>query len=124
MTQYLSAVKASEIAGVAQQTIINHINKGTLKASPVRESNSDRTNKWMISEDDLLEWMENRPKRERTAKMDTYLEESYTDEEFDDFAKRFATYLFKRLQDAYNKGVKDGEQRMKSKMINALKEEQ
>ena len=105
MTQYLSAVKAAEVAGVAQQTIINHINKGTLKASPVRESNSGVTKKWMISEEDLLDWMEHRPKRERNNKMDDYLEEKYS------------------VQDAYNKGIKDGEQRVMNKMLSVFEEE-
>lgn len=122
MSQYLSAVKASEIAGVSQQTILNHINKGTLKASPVKQSSKGTVTKWMIDEDDLLDWMETRPKKERTTKMDSQIERAYDAMDTDEFTERWKRYQFVREQAAYNKGFKDGEESIINKLMEFLRD--
>lgn len=107
--KWYTAAEAEKVAGVTRQTLFNAINKGTLVASQISDS-SRWGYKYMISENNLLDWVENRDTL-KTSKMPTEMT-----------VDRIADWITNEIQKAYETGFKDGMKTAKAKMMEAAKE--
>ena len=106
--KWYTTAEAEKVAGVSRQTLFNSINKGTLVASQITDS-SRWGYHYMISESNLLDWVENR-NTVKTSKMPTEMT-----------VDRIADWITAEIQKAYETGFKDGMKTAKTKMMQATK---
>lgn len=106
--KWYTTAEAEKVAGVSRQTLFNSINKGTLVASQISDSSKCGYH-YMISESNLLDWVENR-NTVKTSKMPTEMT-----------VDRIADWITSEIQKAYETGFKDGMKTAKTKMMEAAK---
>ena len=127
--KYYSIPEAAKELGLSQQLLRNAINKNELNASQIPFSNN-MGYKYMVCESNLLKWLEhrdefkaerkkNRPKRTRRTK--AFVAKKYEEMSITEFSEEFAGQFLNKIQEAYNAGIKEGERRMKAKIMEALK---
>lgn len=119
--KYYSAVKAAEEAGVAHQTILNHINKGTLKATVTSETAGGTAKSYRISEDDLLDWIEHRSTKTIREASKGFVEKKLSSMDEREISDHFAMLIFSIKQEAYNAGIEEGKRQMRLQIKEALK---
>lgn len=107
--KYVTVKKASEIVGVADQTIRNAIANKKLNASVV-PANNNRGSTTFIEYEELMAWASARKKRMTTIPGVATLT-------IDDLAEE----LLKRIQNAYEEGYKAGVQAAKQEYLDAIK---
>ena len=109
--------EAANEAGVAVETIRKAIKKGDLPAMSIPFGTAGRC-KYMIGENDLLNWVENKS----TFKEDRPGRVSQTRSIQDLTLEEFGGELFNRLKKAWDEGYKKGVEDTKKKMITVIKE--
>lgn len=108
--------QASKEAGVATETIRKAIIRGVLPAQTISFGTAGRV-KYMITETDLINWVEKRPtiKEERSGKV------SQTRSIEDLTLEELGGELFNKIRDAYNQGYKKGFEDARKMILEAVK---
>lgn len=114
--KYLTVKQAAEECGMSVNQIKRACKNGELKASEVAGSGRYGW-QYMIAEDDLVEWVENRPSGRRTNTVVVY-----TKDPSDMTVNDIAGEILNRIQEAYNKGYSDGMHQAKVEMLKKLNE--
>lgn len=97
--KYLKLSIAAQTAGVSEQTLRNAVSKGTLRASTVPGKTRGHT--YLITESDLLEWVEDRKSvKVEAAEVAASLKLATVEQ--------LAAEIQRRIEDSYNEGVKAG----------------
>jgi len=111
--KYYKLKVAAQMAGVSEQTLRNAVLNGRLRASTVPGKTRGHT--YLITEDDLLEWVEDR----KTVKVEpTEVTASLKLATVD----QLAAEIQRRIEDSYNEGVKAGAKQKASEFKMLLKQ--
>ena len=109
--------QAAREAGVAIETIRKAIKAGHLPAQTIPFGTAGRV-KYMVTENDLLNWVENRPTVRETRPNKV----SQTRDISDLTIEELGGELFNKIKKAYDDGYKRGYKDAKKKIIEAIKE--
>jgi excisionase family DNA binding protein len=101
--KYYTCKQASEEFGLSYAAIYSACKDGRINARQTGRS-------YMVSESDIREYIENRKKR---IVVDTSLSEWSVED--------IANEILKRIEDAYERGVKDGKKAMRDEFTQAFK---
>lgn len=105
---------AAKEAGVSRPTLTKAAREGRLRASQVSGGRGKTGHHYLISESALIEWMNDRKSVKDTVAAVNAVHMSTVEE--------LAAELNKRIQDAYDKGFRDGEKATKNAMQKSLKD--
>lgn len=111
--KYLKLKIAAQTAGVTEQTLRNAIANGRLKASTVPGKTRGHT--YLITESDLLEWVEDRKSVKVDAKAVNASLRLAT-------VEQLAMEIQRRIDDSYNEGVKYGAKQKAAEFKTLLKQ--
>lgn len=111
--KYLRLNVAAQSAGVSEATLRNAIAKGRLKASTIPGKRRGHT--YLITEDDLIAWVEDRDSvKVEAGEIMASLKLATVEQ--------LATEIQRRIQDSYNEGVKAGAKQKAAELKLVLKQ--
>lgn len=112
--KWYTMAEAMKETGVSRVTLTRAINEGRMVASQITDSSGAGFH-FMVSETNLLEWLENRKsKKTEVLKKNKAPQEMTVDS--------VSEWITAEIQKAYETGFKDGLKTAKTKMMEAAKE--
>lgn len=111
--KWYTMTEAMKETGVSRATLTRAINEGRMVASQITDSSGAGFH-FMVSETNLLEWMENRKSKKTEAIKKNKAPQEMT-------VESISEWITKQIQAAYESGYKDGLKTAKAQMLEAAK---